>query len=425
LQAAARNLGWLLASRSLLAVLSLFYLGIATRALGLEGFGRFALITGAAQTLATLVAFQTWQVIVQYGVAPAAIDDQTALGRLFRGCALLDLGSALLGALLAWGLLALWGEALGIGPALKRATLVYAIVQLVTIRSTPLGILRLRDRFALSALADSVTPAVRFLGALLMWAVFPTVEGFLAVWAVAEVLTAAAYWIMVMRHGDLRLIRKARGVRRLRVEHPGIVHFALSTNASATLGLSGKQLPLLLVGAIAGTAAAGVIRLAAQIAQALAKLSQLISRAAFPEVVRMVREASSADLSRLMRRLFVGSAVGGAAIMLLVAVAGKPVLALVAGQDFPDAWPVLLWLSLAGCLDLATTGVDTVLTAVRRAGQVFAIRLVGVAAMLTIVALTARSSGAVGVAMAVTAASAVMAALMAAAARLLARSRPA
>ena len=36
--------------------------------------------------------------------------------------------------------------------------LVFAVIQLLTIRSTPLGILRLRDKFSLSALADSMTP---------------------------------------------------------------------------------------------------------------------------------------------------------------------------------------------------------------------------------------------------------------------------
>ncbi|MGN6622487.1 MAG: lipopolysaccharide biosynthesis protein, partial [Sphingomonas sp.] len=46
-RAAARNLGWLLASRGVLAVLSLVYLGIATRTLGVYNFGRFALINGA------------------------------------------------------------------------------------------------------------------------------------------------------------------------------------------------------------------------------------------------------------------------------------------------------------------------------------------------------------------------------------------
>src|SRR3546814_4688965 len=67
-RAAARNLGWLLASRGVLAVLSLVYLGVATRTLGAADFGRFALITGASQAIALLVGFQTWQIVVRYGV---------------------------------------------------------------------------------------------------------------------------------------------------------------------------------------------------------------------------------------------------------------------------------------------------------------------------------------------------------------------
>lgn len=421
-RAAARNLGWLLASRSVLAVLSLFYLGMATRALGVEGFGRFALITGAAQTLATLVAFQTWQIIVQYGVAPRAAGDQAALGRLLRGSAILDLGSALVGVVLAWAILSIWGGALGIGPALKRATLIFVLVQLVTIRSTPLGILRLRDQFALSALADSVTPVVRFVGAVTVWLVHPTVQGFLVAWGAAEILTAAAYWITVARGGDLGLILRSRGARQLPAEHPGIIRFALSTNASATLGLSSKQVPVLLVGALVGPGAAGVFRLASQIAQALAKLSQLLSRAAFPEVVRTLRDAPRSALAPLVRRLFLGSALAAAVIMLVVAVAGKPVLKLVGGRDFRDAWPILLWLTLAGCLDLAATGVDTVLTAMRRAERVLAIRVIGLGAMLAAILWSRPAHDPTPVAIAVTIGSATMTVLMTAAALNLARS---
>lgn len=423
-RAAARNLGWLLASRSVLAVLSLFYLGIATRALGVVGFGRFALITGAAQTLATLVAFQSWQVVVQYGVGPLARRDDAGLARLFRGSALLDLASAVVGCVCAVVILQLWSEALGIGPTLKRATLIFAIVQVVTIRSTPLGILRLRDRFSLAAIADSVTPVARFVGAILVWLVHPTVQGFLVAWGAAEVLTAAVYWIMVAQRGDMALIRRGRGVRRLAEEHPGIVRFALSTNASSTLGLSSKQIPLLLVGAAAGPAAAGVFRLAAQIAQALAKLSQLLARAAFPEVVRAVKDAAPRDLARILSRLFLASGAAAAVILLLVALAGKPVLSLVGGRDFRHAWPVLLWLAAAGCLDLATVGVDTVMTALQRAHTVLAIRAAGVVLLFAAAFALMPIYGATGVAMAVTVGSAGVAALMAVAAVRLTRVRP-
>jgi len=421
MRAAARNLGWLLASRGVLAVLSLFYLGIITRSLGVTGFGRFALITGAAQTLATLVAFQSWQVIVQYGVGPQERGDDDALGRLFRASAVVDAISAVLGALLAWAILEMWHEQLGIGETLKRATLIFCVVQLVTIRSTPLGILRLRDRFSLSAIADSITPVARFVGAIGVALVHPTVQGFLFAWGVAEVLTAATYWAFLLRRGDLSLLRRGKGLARVVDDNPGIVRFALSTNASSTLGLSSKQLPLLIVGAGLGPAAAGVFRLASQIAQALAKLSQLISRAAFPEVVKMVKAASRAQLGRMLSRLFLGSALAAVAIMALVAVAGKPVLDLVGGHDFRHAWPVLLWLAVAGCLDLATVGVDTVLTALQRAGTVFALRAVGVVILFAAAAALMPVYGTIGVAMAVAAGSLGVAVLMAMAAMRLAK----
>ena len=44
MQRLMKNIGWLLTGRGLNAVLSLVYLALATRALGLDGFGHFAII---------------------------------------------------------------------------------------------------------------------------------------------------------------------------------------------------------------------------------------------------------------------------------------------------------------------------------------------------------------------------------------------
>lgn len=411
-RAVARNLGWLLASRGVQAVLSLFYLGFVTRALGVTGFGRFALITGASSALATLVAFQSWQIIVQYGVAPIHAGDEAALGRLYRGAALLDLFSAIVGAGVAVLLLELFSEQFGIGPTLKRATLIFAVVQVVTIRSTPLGILRLRDRFSLAAVADSTTAITRFLGAGIVMLVHPTVQGFMVVWGLAEVLAAGAYWWAAARGGDLRLLWRAKGARALVAEHPGILGFALSTNASSTLALSSKQLPLLAVGAVLGTAAAGAFRLAAQLAQALAKLSQLVARAAFPEVVRAVRHAEAQAVRRILFRAVGASALAGLAILALVAAAGRPVLGLIAGREFVGAYPILVVLAAAGCVELATVAAETVMTARGQAGTVFWVRCVGLLALAAVAAVALGGIRATGMAMAVLAGSLVSATLL-------------
>ncbi len=379
--AVVRNLGWLLASRGVVAILSLFYIGFATRSLGVKDFGRFALVSGASQALATLVAFQTWQIIVRYGIEAQENGDTGRLGRLFRICAALDMASALLGAVMAVTILELWGEAFGIGPTLHRATLIFTLVQLLTIRSTPTGILRLRDRFSSAAIADSVTPVMRFVGAALVMWFHPTVQGFLFAWGLAELATALTYWALIIRDGDWRLFA-ARGWfewRQVTAENPGFVRFALSINANSTLNLSSKQVPLLVIGAFVGTSSAGIFRLTAQLAQALAKLSQMLSRAAFGEVVRMVERKT---IMRLLRRMALGSALGGLVIMAVVVAIGRQALETIGGPGFGVGYPVLIALSAAGCVELTIVGLETVMTANGRgAHDVFVARGVSVVIM--------------------------------------------
>ena len=153
MRAIARNLGWLLASRGVLAVLSLVLSGHRHADAGRVGFGRFALITGAAQALATLVALpdladhrpvrhaRIWLPATTTRLAP----------RCSRRAALLDVASAVIGAVLAVADPASGARRWAIGPTLHaRDADVRDRRSCVTIRSTPLGILRLRDRFSLS-----------------------------------------------------------------------------------------------------------------------------------------------------------------------------------------------------------------------------------------------------------------------------------
>ena len=420
--AAARNLGWLVAGSGFRAICSLIYLAICARVLGLEDFGRFALINSAAQALALIVGFQSWQIVVQFGVAHQARGDTPALHRLLRACSLLDIYSAVIGCALGAWILLTWGKDMGIKPGLMRDTMIFLVVQLVTIRSMPLGLLRLKDQFSLAAVADSVTPVMRLVGAVFVAAVVPTVKGFLYAWMVAELLTAVAYWVIVARTEDLRAIIRSRAPRRtILAENPNLPRFALSSNLTATLSLSGKQLPLLMVGGTIGTEAAGAFRLAAQLAQAMAKLSQLLTRAAFPEIVRAIRDATARAITRMLGRMLLVSVGAALVIMALVAMLGQWLLIIVGGPEFAGAYPILLWLAGAGCLDLATVGFEPVLLALHRSFTALVIRLVAVAVMVGAALWLLESHGAVGAAMAVFAGSLVTAILLSVAAFAVAR----
>lgn len=396
------NFGWMFASRGLAAVFSLIYLAIVTRSLGVSGFGEFALINSSALLLSNLLAFQTWQVIIQYGVGHLENGDEGKLARLYRGTLLLDVVSAVTGIIVSGLLLYFLAGMLGMKDTLARATFIFNVIMLISMRSTPLGMLRLRNRFSLAAAADSVTPTLRLIGAIIVGIIHPTVQAFLIAWAIAELLTAAAHWFAAHRTGDLRLLwNKGQNVRAVFADNPRIVSFALNTNFTQSLNMIALQLPLLLVGGLTGTAAAGAFRLAAQLSRALNTLSQMLARAAFPEIVRAARAQGAGQLAGTLLRSARITLAAGTGAFILVWLIGRQGLILIGGVEFGSAYYSLLWLTAAACIDLAGTSFEPGIMAVQRANLAFIAKLSATLVMLGAAFALEPVMGAEGIAAAV------------------------
>ncbi len=97
------NAGLLIGGRSLNAPLSLAYLAISARALGVHDMGVVVLINAYALTIGQIVRFESWQAILHYGSRPLADGRAHDFHRVLRFSLLLDLISAAAG--LAVGLL--------------------------------------------------------------------------------------------------------------------------------------------------------------------------------------------------------------------------------------------------------------------------------------------------------------------------------
>lgn len=400
-KALAGNLSWLLASNGLMAALSLIYVGLLTRALGIADFGRFSLITGAAQMLVMLVSFETWKVVVQYGLRHSEAGDAPALARLLKASMAAELASAAAGIVIVT-LALLASPALGLPARLLPYAALFAAAQLISLRSTPTGILRLKDRYGRGALADSVQPLGRLFGTLAMLVFWPTIEGFLIAYALAEIATALACWWLAFRTTDLKQLRRTRFDRRAAIaENPGILAALWSTNVQASLGLASRQVPLLVVGGYEGPATAGAFRLALQLANALAKLATLVMRAAFPEIVRSVSAVTRERFWRLVGRIALAGFAGGALVFLLVLLLGRQLLMLLGGSAFGDANILLLWLASAGCVEIAAAAFEPILFSLRRAGTVIVARGAAVAVQLGAMAMLIPALGARGASMSV------------------------
>ena len=393
------NTGWLLGGKGVGAVLSLAYLAIVTRTLGVTDFGRFTLVLSAATVIKTLVSFESWQIVVRYGQPHLATENHDALNRVLRFCILIDLASAAVGGLIAASIVLAFGGLLELPPGMGWQAWLFCMVMLITIRSSPTGVLRLFDRFDSAALAETMIPVGRMAGALAAWMLNPGITGFLIAWAVAELLCAAAYWWLALRVGGQKLGSwRAGRAWSARSENPGIVGFLTATNLQTTLSSIGMQVAVLIVGLFVGPAGAGLYRLANQLAQSLTKISTLLSRSIFVELSRTQASHGVDELRTLFRRTNRLALIAGAVIIALILTIGHPLLGLIAGAEFLPAYPLLVLLGIAACIDLVGVSYRPLLMATDRSALSLRITLITTLLLLAAQAALLPIQGTIGAA---------------------------
>ncbi|MCA1661611.1 MAG: lipopolysaccharide biosynthesis protein [Novosphingobium sp.] len=378
----AANTAWLLGGKGFGAVCGLLYLAIITRSLGLKGFGHFSLIFGTAQALIAIAGFQSWRIVVRYGAPHVHAGEWREFGRLGMFAGLLDAFGAAFGCLVAYLLFYHSAGLIRINPNYVDPAFWFCCAMLWSLVSAPTGIVRALDRFDMAVYVEALVPIGRLAAAVGIWLTGPSVVKFLIAWAAVDLLEAAAYWIMARwLCPDAVRLRHLREWRLVTRDNPGIHRFAGITYAAATLEAAVRYGPLLAVGALVGTRAAGLFRLASQLSQALSKLSTLLTRAVYAEVARTHAAHGAAEFRKLAVQTSLIAGAAGAVVVTIALVAGSQLLALLGGAEFARGGAILIPLAIAASFDLASVAFEPVLHSTGRARYALLSRAAAVIAL--------------------------------------------
>jgi O-antigen/teichoic acid export membrane protein len=396
------NTAWLLGGRSVGGILSLVYIAILTRTLGLKAFGHFSLIFGTSQALIALAGFETWRIVVRYGAEHVHKEDWAAFGRLSLFAGVLDVAGAVAGTVLAYIVFFQFSHLLHLNHTLIQTAFWFNVAAVWALVSAPTGIVRALDRFDVAAYVEAVVPAGRLVAAVAIWLTGPSLFRFLIAWAVIDLIEAALYWIMARRLCPQAIrFRYLGGWRQALRENPRINRFFWVTYAGATLDALLKQGPLLAVGYFTGTKAAGLFRLARQLAQSLGKLAGMLTRAVYAEISR-ARVASEADeFRRLANRTTLFAGAGGVVVVILALLFGSALMDLLGGDAFRGGGTLLVPLAIAASFDLAAVAFEPVLHATGHPHYSLTARVLAVIAAVIAMLAWVHVYGAYGVAWAV------------------------
>lgn len=383
-----QNGGWMLAPKTLGAVLSLVYLALIARSLGPKGFGSFALMFSFAQIIAGISAFQTWQMLTRYGTQPLLGGRHRRLAKLLMLCLGLDAASLVIGTALAvLGIFLLAGP-FGWNTEARQMLLGLTILLLLSPRATPTGLLRLFDDFKLAGLAESLVPISRFFGVLLVHFTGPSVSRYLIIWILSEAIATTAMWCFVAARPRLSLA----GInplhwRRYARQFEGFYSYALWSSFGSTLRLLNQQGIVVIVGLFVTVEAAGFFRLGHQLGQVLARIADAISLAFFVEFARVDTAHGAEEAQRLIVKTLLLTLSSGGLIWLLLLVTGRPILAGIFGEAYLPALPFILLLGGAAAVQIGGLAFEPVLMSRGYAGRVILANLAGTAAMIILLVL--------------------------------------
>lgn len=405
-----KNSSYLGASRIVAAIAAIATLAFTGRALGVAMFGLLILIHSYAQAASSLAKFQSWQVIVRYGgqglAAGRPEDFKVATGFAFG----LDMLSGIVGMAVAMALLpfiAGWFE-------IPNEYLIPAILYCTVIPTmqgmTPGGVLRTLDRFDLVAWQGTTYPIARMVLAGIAFATGAPFEVYLAIWWVTDLGGDLFLWWLAWR--ELRRRRMADALQPTLNPHPlkGAWKFAIRVNLTSSLTAAWGPIARLVVGGILGPASAALYAVASTLADSAQKPTDLLTRAFYPEVMRM--DVATKRPWKLMLRGSILAGMVGVAALLIGIFAGEPLIRLIFGDQFTSAYPVLIVLMIAPFLIMISFPLPPMLYAAHRDDAPLTARIIGTILYFAIVAPLSWKFGVTGAAAAFVIGTATMVAVL-------------
>jgi O-antigen/teichoic acid export membrane protein len=380
------NAGKLLSAKGIAVLFGLISTIITARALGPDNYGILALVIVYEATVGKLVSFNAWQAIIKFGSEAQQSGRISDLRQLIKFGFSLDIGSAIIGTLLAVALSGPVIALLGWQQDIQHLLALYSILILFSLSGTPIGILRLFDRFDLLSYTAVISALVKLAGVVWCYITTQNLLGFVIVYLITGIVGElyqlfAALWTL-KRQGLGNFATTP--LNDLRERFPGIVDYVWTTNLNSTVRMFSRQFDELIIAGLTTPAALGLFKIAKQFSQLLPMLIDPLYQSIYPELARLWAANNRIAFCSLIKRstALIGSAAIGS--WLLFIIAGEQIISWTVGAMYQEAYWLAVWYMLALVIAMITFSLQPSMLALGLPKESFKIQIAATAVYLVI-----------------------------------------
>jgi O-antigen/teichoic acid export membrane protein len=356
----------------------LITLAILARYLGPKPLGVIALFRTVVTTVDLFANCNTWQAIIKYGAEAIAGDRRDDVKRVIKLAFVIDVSTAIIGALVVVGLAFAIPGSFGWSPHQSVLCAMYAFTLVSKASGTSDGIYRICDAYRVQAIATSIMAGVStmlvaiavFTGAAFDGCVLALVAGEVAS---NLVVTACAFWVARnsgfggWQRGVLGGIAQA---------FPGITRFLVTTNAQLTVRTAQSELDMLVVGSVLGQTSAGLFRVVKQLGTIPGRVFLPFEQVLFTELARSAATRDYAGFRRLLGRTVRIAGLGSLLLWVVAALLAPQLIRLVAGPAFLDAVDPFRWYLFAMIVQVTGTPILRAMIALGKPGTLLMFEIV-------------------------------------------------
>lgn len=336
-----RNSAWLGSSNVVSALLGLLALSCAGKGMTPAMFGVLVIVQSYAKSISDFIKFQTWQLVVQYGTPALTNNNPQQFRNVVSFSFSLDIVSGAVAIVGGIALLPFLSHSLGLDDQSFWLAALYCTLIPSMASSTPTGILRAVDRFDLIAVQQATKPFLRAAGSVVAWYFDFGFAGFVIAWYVSNLVGGTMYWWFAARELRRRNIHNAfklnlfESARHIK----GAWSFVWSTNIAHSIWSARNSCSTVLVGIVLGPAAAGLFKIAMTFFDDAGTPAGLLGKSFYPEVMRLDPRTTRPWLLGVKSGLLAGGI--GILVALAVFIVGKPLISLVFGVKYLEAYDLI------------------------------------------------------------------------------------
>lgn len=379
-----RNAGLMLGNRVVFGLLNLATVTMAVRHYGLSDLGMLLLLQSYTKLFAEIVKFNSWQAVLRYGSLLEEAKDRTRFRKLIGFVITIDILAASFAAACAILLIPYAASWYKWSEDVTAFAPLFVFALFFITQGAHTGILRLFDCVGAVVMQHSLNAVVRFGLVGLLILLDGDFSYVVLAWFLAFV--AGGLWPMgafirevlkrdLMPKFTLAWIKTAR-------EFDGIWRFLFLTNLSSFPALVIQNGPAMVLGGVAGSAAAGAYEIARQFATALSRPMRMLGPIIFPEFARLTAKGEWRKIQAIFKQQIAYTFIFATAATAVL----MTILPFVVAQSFGPELSAHLWLFrlliIGAMINLLGFAIQPAFLSANKAGTMLLLQLLGSAAFI-------------------------------------------